>query len=62
MTCSAASASPATMPAATAAGMPFRPPVLGTTTLLAFFIMFPETSQSTRSGAAPSSARSRAAA
>ena len=62
MTCSTFPASPATIPAAMAAGMPFFPPVLGTTTLFTFLMIFPEMSASIRSGRAPSSSRSRAAA
>ena len=61
-TSSWASASPATMPAAAAAGMPRSPPVWGTTTLLTFLMMLPLTSTSTRSGSAPRTLRALAAA
>ena len=62
MTCKIFSALPETTPAAMAAWMPLRPPVLGTTTLLTFLMMLPDTSATIRSGAAPRMARIRAAA
>ena len=62
MTSRALSAWPATMPAAAAASMPFRPSVLGTTTLLTFLMMLLLTPISTRSGMASSTSRALAAA
>ena len=61
-TSSSASASPPTIPAAAAAGIPCSPPVWGTTTLLTFLMMLPLTSISRRSGTAPRTARALAAA
>ena len=61
MTCNCRVASPAVIPAATAAAMPLRPPVLGTTTLLTFFIMLPLSTASTRCGSSGSSLRTNAA-
>ena len=58
---SPAPSSPATMPAATAARMPFWPPVLGTVTLLTFLMMFPLTCARTRSGIRPRACRALAA-
>ncbi len=50
ITSNALLASPATIPAATAASIPFKPFVLGTTTLLTFLIIFPLTSTKHRLG------------
>ena len=55
MTSSCFSGLPATIPAATAASIPFIPPVLGTMTLFTFLIIFPLTSTLTCEGFFPSS-------
>ena len=52
-TSSPALASPATIPALAATIMPFIPPVLGTTTDFAFFIIFPLASIRRLSGREP---------
>ena len=62
MTSSSFSAEPAMMPAATAASMPFRCPVLGTITLFTFLMMLPLTCSCTLSGSTPSTSRAFAAA
>ncbi len=62
MTCKPREASPAAMPAAAAASIPFIPPVCGTVTLLTFLMILPLASISTCLGSAPSSSRARAAA
>ena len=61
ITCSCTSGSPATSPAAAAASMPLRYPVLGTTTLFTFLMMFPLHSTRHRSGRAPRAWRTLAA-
>ena len=62
MTSSSRSACPTAAPAAAAAWIPRSPPVLGTTTLLTFFRIFPLTLTSIRTGILPSRSRAIAAA
>ena len=51
----------ALIPAAAAASIPFRPSVLGTTTLFTFLIIFPLASTRQSSGTQPKTARALAA-
>ena len=62
MTSNTLSGLPATMPAATEAFSPFKPPVLGTMTLFTFLMMLPEATITTRLGMVPNTLRAFAAA
>ena len=61
MTSSLADSSPPSTPMAAAVSMPRRPPVLGTTTLFTFLMIFPLASTWMRSGSSPSTDRATAA-
>ena len=62
ITSSSLEASPATIPAAAAAGIPFKCPVLGTITDFTFLMMLPLACTRTRSGISPKISRATAAA